>query len=56
MENRQSHCPARSRRLLHPGMDRLGTQMQASNGTIQGLEPNHLWERKERLIDTWDSC
>lgn len=44
MENRQSHCPPRSGRLLYPGMDHLGTQMQASNGTIQGLDPNHPWK------------
>lgn len=41
MENRQNHRAARSRRLLHSSMDHLGTQMQAPNGTIQGLNPNH---------------
>lgn len=47
MENRQNHRSARSRRLLHPGMDYLGAQMQAPNGTIQGLSPHHPWKRSE---------
>lgn len=44
MEDRQSHRPPRSGRLLYSGMDHLGTQMQASNGTIQGLNSNNLWK------------